>query len=83
MNDSDVPPEIPQSFPPADEPAIEPENSEKPLIYWLKKLLACNPFYLVSAALLLYGFYRVSIDPNFLHGEIAQLFFNLGFPAVL
>jgi hypothetical protein len=78
MNDSDVPPEIPQSFPPADEPAIEPENTEKPFIYWLKKLLACNPFYLVSAALLLYGFYRVSIDPNFLHGEIAQLFFNLG-----
>ena len=78
MNDSDVPPETPQSFPPADEPAIEPENSERPAACWLKKLLACNPFYLVSAALLLYGFYRVSIDPNFLHGEIAQLFFNLG-----
>jgi hypothetical protein len=78
MNDSDVPPESSQSFPAADEPAPEPQTAQNPVLHWLKKLLACNPFYLVSAALLLYGFYRVSVDPNFLHGEIAQLFFNLG-----
>jgi hypothetical protein len=46
-------------------------------MYWFRRFLACNPFYLVSAALLLYGFYRVSIDPNFLHGEIAQLTFDM------
>jgi len=39
-------------------------------------LLACNPFYLVSAALLLFGFYRVSVDPGFLSEEISQLTFN-------
>lgn len=44
--------------------------------HWVKKLLACNPFYLVSAALLLFGMYRVSIDPNFLRTETAQLAFN-------
>ena len=39
-------------------------------------LVASNPFYPVSAALLLYGFYRVSADTHFLPGEVAQLIFN-------
>lgn len=47
-----------------------------PISRWLKRLLACNPFYLVSAALLLYGMYRVSLDPNFLPTEVGQLVFN-------
>ena len=47
-----------------------------PISHWLKRLLACNPFYLVSAALLLFGMYRVSIDPNFLRTEVVQLVFN-------
>jgi hypothetical protein len=38
--------------------------------------LGFNPFYLVSAALLLYGFYLISVDPKFLQGEISQLGFN-------
>jgi hypothetical protein len=42
----------------------------------LKRFLACNPCYLVSAALLLYGIYRVSMDLSFLSRELAQLFFN-------
>jgi len=44
--------------------------------HWIKRALACNPFYLVSAALLLYGFYLISVDPNFLQREISQLLFN-------
>jgi hypothetical protein len=48
------------------------------LAHWAKRFLACNPFYLVSAALLLYGFYRISVDPGFLRTEIAQLAFDLG-----
>ena len=44
--------------------------------YWTRKFLVCNPFYLASAALLLFGLYRVSLDPGFLPGEIAQLRFN-------
>lgn len=43
---------------------------------WLKRLLACNPFYLLSAALLLFGVYRVSVDPAFLATETRQLAFN-------
>src|SRR5579859_4448160 len=50
--------------------------SGPPAAHWLKSFLACNPFYLVSAALLLYGFYLVSVDPGFLQREISQLFFN-------
>src|SRR5262245_55384164 len=46
-------------------------------IYWAKRLIASNPCFLLSAALLLYGFYRISIDPGFLRTEIAQLAFDL------
>src|SRR5579872_34161 len=50
----------------------------RPASYWIKKFLACNPFYLVSAALLLYGFYLVSSDANFPGREVYQLGFNFG-----
>src|SRR5882724_1830624 len=48
----------------------------KPLSWWLRKLFACNPFYLVSAALLLFGCYRVSIDAPLFDVESARLVFN-------
>jgi len=48
--------------------------------YWSKMLLVCKPFYLVSAALLLYGMYRVSLDPVFLSTEVKQLAFNFTSP---
>ena len=51
--------------------------TRKPLSFWLRRLLVCNPFYLVSAALLLFGLYRVSIDRDFFGGDVAQLAFNL------
>ncbi|HYG36070.1 MAG TPA: hypothetical protein VEC99_14870 [Clostridia bacterium] len=44
----------------------------------MRRFLACNPLYLMSAALLLYSFYLVSADPNFLLTEVAKLSFNLG-----
>ncbi len=53
--------------------AAEPS---KPLSWWLRKLFACNPFYLVSAALLLYSCHLISIDAPFLSGESARLVFN-------
>ena len=52
------------------------EAAWRRFVWWLRRFLACNPFYLVSAALLLYGVYRVSVDPNFLSRETAQLAFN-------
>lgn len=57
--------------------AVSPEENSQPLSYWLKRFLVCNPFYLVSAALLLFGMYRVSVDGNFFKEEISQLAFNL------
>jgi hypothetical protein len=61
--------------------SVAPEESArpvpKPFSYWAKKFLVCNPFYLVSAALLLYGMYRLSIDRSLFTNEIPQLIFNL------
>lgn len=54
-------------------PAI---SVSRPLWHCLKTLLICNPFYLASAALLLFGLYRISLDPNFLPEETEQLKFN-------
>ncbi len=56
-------------------PAI-PQESSPGWIGWIRKFLACNPFYLASAALLLYGVYRVSVDPSLFRREILQLIFN-------
>src|SRR5215204_633256 len=65
---------------PSDLPQPETPGSTsqacKPLSYWLRRLFLCNPFYLVSAALLLFGIYRVSVDPGFLKEELKQLSFN-------
>jgi len=49
----------------------------KPFSYWAKRFLVCNPFYLVSAALLLFGMYRLSVDRSLFEREIPQLVFNL------
>src|SRR3954468_6451182 len=46
--------------------------------YWARRLLACNPFYLVSAALLLYGCYQISIEPEVQGQNSLHLFFNFG-----
>jgi hypothetical protein len=65
-----TPPPILSSNPPPVFPA------PKPFSYWVRRFLACNPFYLVSAAMLLFGVYRISVDPAFLTRETAQLIFN-------
>src|ERR1044072_9549849 len=49
----------------------------RPFSWWAKRFLICNPFYLVSAALLLFGMYRISVDRNLFTEEISQLAFNL------
>src|SRR5688572_4061734 len=64
----EVPPLVTQS--------IAPPSPPRTIGYWLRVLFVCNPFYLASACLLLYGVYRVSIDPNFLATEVGQLTFN-------
>jgi hypothetical protein len=57
-------------------PPPKPSHVPRPLSWWLRKFFACNPFYLVSAALLLYGCYRVSIDGTFVDHDTARLLFN-------
>lgn len=74
-----LPPDVPQNpdeDPVGDSPDLAEPTTERTRPHWLKRCLACNPFYLVSAALLLYGFYRISIDSSFLKEETAHLLFN-------
>ncbi len=57
----------------ADVPQTSVGVSDTP--FW-KRLIRCNPFYLVSAVLLIYGIYRASVDPHFLGSETRQVIFN-------
>jgi len=43
---------------------------------WIRRFLAGNPFYMVSAALLLLGINRLVVDPDFLGAETPKLIFS-------
>ncbi len=47
-------------------------------IHWSKMLWDCNPFYLLSAGLLLYGCYRISTEPDVVTHDFLHLYFNFG-----
>ena len=51
-------------------------STAHPEVRLLKRLLAGNPFYIVSAALLLYSIYGLSVDSRLFSAETPQLFFN-------
>src|SRR5262245_1606900 len=57
-------------------PAATPTMDWTLCRFWLRRLLVGNPFYLASAAFLLYGIYRISLDQNFTDKEMSQLVFN-------
>jgi hypothetical protein len=52
---------------------LESATNESPLLVWARRLLACNPFYLISATCLLYGLYRLTLEPSFQRGALSQL----------
>lgn len=58
---------------PTSEEAPAPPNDWR---YWMRRLLVCNPFFLCSAALLLYAVNRLSSVDSLFAGEIHNLFFN-------
>jgi hypothetical protein len=76
MNENDLT-NVPPPIAP-DSAAVPPLPAGRPipLTCWLQKFFVCNPFYLVSAALLLFGCYRVSVDAPLLNLESARLVFN-------
>jgi len=43
---------------------------------WARRLLVCNPFFLCSAALLLFGINRLSGEDKLFRDEIQSLLFN-------
>ena len=57
------------------DPESEPPRRH-PALRWLRWIVARNPLYPLSAALLLFGINRLSTDPTFLAAEEAKLFFN-------
>lgn len=76
-------PDAPEPTPPSSSntnAVLPPANPVPPFDwrYWARRLLVCNPFFLCSAALLLFGVNRLSLDPNFLGEERASLLFNYG-----
>src|SRR5215470_7841238 len=77
MNGADEPnvPEVPPILHGETKIAMSPLPSAA---HWLRRLLACNPFYLASVALLLYGCYRISLEPGIFGKESAHLIFNFG-----
>ena len=72
--------------PDPDSPEPNPANAENQVSspgepspdwrYWARRLWVCNPFFLCSAALLLFGVNRLSVDPNFLNDVTQNLLFN-------
>jgi len=74
-NSAEFQPEIPPRIEPA-RSFVLTADARQTMVHWLKRLFACNPFYLVSAALLLFGLYRVSTDSGFMPTEVARLTFN-------
>lgn len=61
------------------EPVPTPEEAPAPpndWRYWMRRLLVCNPFFLCSAALLLYAVNRLSSVDSLFAGEIQNLLFN-------
>lgn len=54
----------------------EPTDQTPDLIAGLKRLLVCNPFYLASAALLLFALSRLTQDARFLTTETRQVLFQ-------
>lgn len=57
------------------EPGSEPPRPSNPA-RWLRWVIAGNPFYPLSAALLLFGINRLSVDSTFLAVEEQKLLFN-------
>ncbi len=66
---SSVPPESPSAAPPLDASAL--------FLGWAKILLARNPFYIVSAGLLVWSMRRLSLDSRIFSDEFPQLVFNV------
>ena len=66
-----VPPPMPEGI-----PAQEMQTNAS--VSWLRRLLVCNPFYLASAALLLFGLSRLTQDPRFLTTETREVLFQFG-----
>jgi hypothetical protein len=66
-----VPPQMPEAVAAQEQPADA-------TVKWLKRLLVCNPFYLASAALLLFGLSRLTQDPRFLTTETREVLFQFG-----
>jgi hypothetical protein len=70
------------SGPGSDFPGVPPiAGPRSKAVDWLqvwRLTVACNPFFLISAALLLLAVASLSTDPGFMVGERQKLFFNFG-----
>ena len=77
-NDSDSPAPAPDAEETAESSPNDPQSDDSGVDWraWVRRLLVCNPFFLCSAALLLLGVNRLSLDPTILGSERSNLLFN-------
>src|SRR5690606_36273049 len=54
------------------------EEVERAQGEWWHSLVRCNPFYLLSLLLLVYGLYQVAVDRFFMKRVVMQLLFSFG-----
>jgi len=61
----------------ASTPSVPPRINEPQALpdlpHLIRRFLVCNPFYLISAACLLYGLYRLTLEPSIHRAELGQL----------
>src|SRR5262245_42382040 len=70
-------PEPPESdAAPSPATAVPPAAPGTNLRAWLRRLLFCNPFFLCSAALLLFGVNRLSTEDRLFTSDVQNLLFN-------
>lgn len=66
------------SSPDRNPPHLEPPFIDGAMVKrFLQRILAGNPFYLISAATMLYGLYLVATDPQMIQEELSKLWFNV------
>ena len=71
-------PENPESGTATPTPTQDPASIPEPINWrlWARRLLVCNPFFLCSAALLLFGVNQLSGEEKLFSEEIQNLLFN-------
>lgn len=74
---SETPMPTPPAIPTSAQPPSPPLDVKHHFGRWMRYILAGNPFYILSAVLVLWSMDRLSIDSRIFSSELPQLYFNV------